>query len=50
MTFSIEMASTLAHTPGGAMLGILLLVATIGFIAGLFFQRAASRNKQDRES
>jgi len=50
MTSSIDMATTLAHTPGGMMLGVLLLTATIGFVAGLFVERAISRNKQDREN
>jgi hypothetical protein len=41
---------TLAHAPGGMLLGIILVAAALGFVAGLFFQRAASqRRNQDRE-
>jgi len=50
MTASFEMATSLAHTPGGVMLGVLLLATAIGFIVGLFFERASSRKNQDRES
>ncbi len=50
MTSPLDSVLTLAHTPGGVMLGVLLLATVIGFVAGLFFERASSRNKQDRES
>jgi multisubunit Na+/H+ antiporter MnhB subunit len=49
MTCSFDMATTLAHTPGGVMIGVLMLATAVGFIAGLFFERANSRRKRDRE-
>lgn len=53
MSSSIDAVSTLAHGPGtdsGLMLGVLLLAVVIGFVAGLFFERAAGRKNRDRES
>jgi len=49
-TSSFEMAATLAHTPGGVLIGVLLLATAAGFIAGLFFERASGRRSRDRES
>ncbi len=50
MTFSFDVATTLAHTPGGVMIGVLLLATVVGFIAGLFFERTNNRRSQDREN
>ncbi len=51
MTSSFDVATTLAHLPyGGVVIGVLLLATAVGFIAGLFFERANSRRSQDRES
>jgi predicted outer membrane lipoprotein len=51
MAFSFDMATTLAHLPeGGVMIGVLLLASALGFIAGLFFERATNRKSRDRES
>ena len=42
--------TTLAHAPGGVMIGIVLVAAALGFAAGLFFERAASqRRNRDNE-
>jgi hypothetical protein len=49
MTSSFEMATTLAHTPVGEMIGMLMLAVTVGFIAGLFVVHAIGRRKRDRE-
>ncbi len=48
MTSPLDSALTLAHTSGDLMVGVLLLAIAAGFIAGLFYERVSSRNKQDR--
>ncbi len=50
MTSTFEMATTLAHTPGGVLIGVLLLATAVGFIAGLFFERSNNRRSRDREN
>ena len=48
MTSSLDIVTTLAHTPGDLLVGVLLLAGSAGFVAGLFFERLTSRNNQDR--
>ncbi len=48
MTSSLNIATTLAHTPGDVLVGVLLLATAVGFIAGLFFERISNRKNQDR--
>lgn len=51
MTSSFDVAITLAHLPdAGVLIGVVLLAAAVGFIAGLFFERANNRKPRDRES
>ncbi len=51
MTSLFDMATTLAHVPdGGVLIGVVLLATAMGFIAGLFFERANNRKPRDRES
>ena len=50
MTYPIDVVTTLAHTPGGVMIGVLLLATAVGFIAGMFFERAVSRRTRNREN
>ncbi len=50
MTRSYDVVTTLAHTPGGVVIGVVLLAVSLGFIAGLFFERAVSQRRSgDRE-
>ena len=49
MTGSLDLFTTLAHTPVGEMIGMLMLAVTAGFIAGLFVVHAIGRRKRDRE-
>ena len=50
VTYPIDVVTTLAHTPGGVMIGVLLLATAVGFIAGMFFERAVSRRTRNREN
>jgi len=41
----IQALSALAHAPGGMLLGIILVAAALGFVAGMFFERAARQHR-----
>jgi len=49
MTSPLEAVLTLAHTPGGVMIAVLVVATVTGFIAGMFFERGVSRDSQDQE-
>ena len=49
MTSPMDAVLTLAHTPGGVMIAILAMATAAGFIAGLFFERAARRSQNDEK-
>jgi len=49
MTTSLESALSLAHTPGGVMIAVLMFATVAGFIVGMFFERAAGRCSRNDE-
>ena len=50
MSLPILESATLAHAPGGMMLGMLLVAIAVGFVAGMIFERGlAGRQRRDNE-
>lgn len=50
MTGTLDTVLSLAHTPGGVMIAVLMFATAAGFVAGLLFERSAGRrSRSDRK-
>lgn len=47
MTSLMDTAVTLGHIAGGLMIAIFAMATVVGFIAGMFFERATGRHTRN---
>ncbi len=49
MTSPFDAVLTLAHTPGGVMIAVLVVATVAGFIAGMLFERSVKQQQDDEK-